>query len=338
MSMTKATPVKSNMSVASLSEDEAQALLERHRVELTAYCYRMLGSGFEAEDAVQETMLRAWRNLGRFEGRSAMRTWLFRIATNICLDMLKGSQRRARPMDLRAPGVADDALGDRLAEQHWVFPFPTSRILPEDGDPADVAAARESVRLAFLAALQNLPPRQRASLILCEVLDWKASEAAELLDTSVASVNSALQRARATLQSRQPSGASGAVVIERDERKLLDRYVEAFEQYDMEKLTGLLREDATWSMPPYPLWLRGHVDVAAFCTGTGSACEGSVLVPTSANGATAFAQYKPDGRGGHEAWSLQVLEIAGDKIAGVCFFLDTARLFPLFDLPLRLER
>src|SRR4051812_937835 len=173
--------------------------LEVHRRELTGYCYRMLGSGFEAEDAVQETMVRAWKNLDRFEGRSSLRSWLYRIATNVCLDMVQGPQRRARPMDLGPASTADSHLAPRLPQQVWVQPVPDARVLPIDGDPAEVAAARDSVRLAFVAALQHLPPKQRAVLILREVLRWQATEVAELLDTTVASVNSALQRARATL-------------------------------------------------------------------------------------------------------------------------------------------
>ncbi len=184
-----------------LDAHELEQELEAHRRELTAYAYRMLGSTFEAEDAVQETLLRAWRGFGRFEGRAGLRSWLYRIATNVCLDALEGRKRRARPMDLGSAGVADIALlGEPLPEATWVEPVPDERVLVAGGDPAEVAIARESVRLAFVTALQRLPPRQRAVLILREVLHWQASEVAELLETSVASVNSALQRARATLQ------------------------------------------------------------------------------------------------------------------------------------------
>lgn len=314
------------------------AQFEQHRVELTAYCYRMLGSAFEAEDAVQETMLRAWRNVATFEGRASLRTWLYRIASNVCLDMLDGAQRRARPMDLTSPGTADTPLGDTLPEATWILPIPDGRIMPANGDPADLAVTRESIRLAFIAALQYLPPRQRAVLILCEVLDWKASEVAELLDTSVASVNSALQRARSTLAARNATVNLRPQPLDDRQQTLLARYVAAFEQYDMDALTALLNEDATWSMPPFPLWLRGHPDIRRFCLGPGIACRGSVLVPTRANGSPAYGQYKPDGRGGYEPWSLQVLDLSDGRIAGVCFFLDTAKLFPLFGLPLRLER
>jgi RNA polymerase sigma-70 factor (ECF subfamily) len=314
---------------------ELELQLEEHRRELTAHCYRMLGSAFEAEDAVQETMIRAWRGLDRFEGRAALRSWLYRIATNVCLDMLDGKERRARPMDLSAPQTADSPLGAALPEATWILPIPDSRVLPTGGDPAELAVSRESVRLAFVAALQHLPPKQRAVLILREVMSWKASEVAELLDTSVASVNSALQRARATLEA---TDVAAAEPIGEEQRALLARYVDAFERYDMDALTSLLHEDATWSMPPYELWLQTHDDIRRWCLGPGIGCRGSRLVPTWANGSPAFGQYKPSPAGGREAWSLQVLELAGGRISGICFFLDTASLFPLFGLPARLEQ
>jgi RNA polymerase sigma-70 factor (ECF subfamily) len=315
---------------------ELEPLLEQHRAELIAYCYRMLGSAFEAEDAVQETLLRAWRGFDRFEGRAAVRSWLYRIATNVCLDMLSGKQRRARPMDLGPSGTADVPLGDELPENTWIEPIPDARVMPAGGDPAELAESRETIRLAFVAALQHLPPRQRAVLILREVLRWKAAEVAELLDTSVASVNSALQRARATLAASDVADGPSHPMDDA-QRKLLDRYVDAFERYDMDSLTALLREDATWSMPPYELWLRSHLDIRRWCLGPGIGCRGSRLVATSANGSPAYGQYKPGG-GGLEPWSLQVLEVSGDRITGITFFLDTARWFPLFGLPPRLDR
>jgi RNA polymerase sigma-70 factor (ECF subfamily) len=310
--------------------------LEAHRIELTGYCYRMLGSAFEAEDAVQETFIRAWRGLGRFEGRSKFRSWLYRIATNVCLDMRGASQRRARPVDLSAAGTTDQGLGPPLSEATWIEPVPDDRAIAAGGDPADVAVARESIRLAFVAALQHLPPRQRAVLILREVLRWKADEVAELLDTSVASVNSALQRARATLASRDVTVRS-TDPLDDEQRALLARYVAAFEQYDMDALTSLLHEDASWSMPPYELWLQTHQDIRSWCLGPGIGCQDSRLVATMANGSPAFGQYKPAPGGGWEPWSLQVVEIAGDRISGITFFLDTARFFPLFGLPPRIE-
>lgn len=310
--------------------------LEDYRAELTAYCYRMLGSAFEAEDAVQETLLRAWRGFERFEGRSAVRSWLYRIATNVCLDALRGRERRARPMDLGPATTADAPLGDRLPEVTWLEPIPDGRVVPTNGDPAEVAEVRESVRLAFVAALQHLPPRQRAVLILREVLRWKADEVAELLETSVASVNSALQRARAALGSKDvPSAATEP--MDDEQQALLARYVDAFERYDMDSLTSLLREDATWSMPPYALWLQTHDDIRAWCLGPGIGCAGSRLVPTVANGTPAFGQYKPAPDGGYEPWSLQVVELSDGRIGGITFFLDTQRLFPLFGLPPRLD-
>ena len=310
--------------------------LERHRSELTAYAYRMLGTAFEAEDAVQETFLRAWRSYERFEGRSSLRSWLYSIATNVCLDMLTGRERRARPMELTPARSADTPLPEPLGDATWILPIPDGRILPTEGDPAELAESRESVRLAFIAALQHLPPRQRAVLILREVLRWKASEVAELLDTTVASVNSALQRARATLEAADLSSETYRPMDE-EQRSLLARYVEAFERYDMDSLTALLREDATWSMPPHDLWLQTHEDIVTWCLGTGIGCRGSRLVPVEANGSPGFGQYKPGADGGLEPWSLQVLEISNGRSAGISFFLDTDRLFPLFGLPPRLE-
>jgi RNA polymerase sigma-70 factor, ECF subfamily len=311
--------------------------LEQHRSELTGYCYRMLASPFEAEDAVQETLLRAWRSYDRFEGRAALRSWLYRIATNVCLDMLNGRQRRARPMDLddaRAP-VASNLR--TLPETTWLQPVPDALVVPPEEDPAEVAVAHDTLRLAFVAALQHLPPRQRAVLILCEVLRWKAAEVAELLGTSVASVNSALQRARATLADVD-GGAADASRLDADDQKLLARYVEAFEAYDMDKLTALIHEDATQSMPPFDLWLRGREDILTWWFGPGIACRGSRLVRTrTANGAPAFGQYKPSEDGGYEPWSLTVLELAGGRIGEFTFFLEPERLFALFGLPPRLE-
>ncbi len=315
---------------------ELELALEQHRRELTAYCYRMLGSPFEAEDAVQETLLRAWRAHDRFEGRSALRSWLYRIATNVCLDLLKGRERRALPMDL---GPAREPLESNLhtlPEATWIQPVPDG-LLVSEGDPADVAVARETIRLAFVAALQHLPARQRAVLILCEVLRWQATEVAELLESSVASVNSALQRARTTLAAGNVS-TTPSPPLDEDQRALLARYVAAFEDYDMEALTSLIREDATQSMPPYDLWLHGRSDILEWWVGPGAACRGSRLVPTAAaNGSPAYGQYKPAPGGGYEPWALQVLELSGGRIGEFTFFLDTDTVFPLFGLPRRLD-
>jgi RNA polymerase sigma-70 factor (ECF subfamily) len=303
--------------------------LEQHRRELTAYCYRMLGSPFEAEDAVQETLLRAWKNIDRFEGRSALRSWLYRIATNVCLDLLDGRERRARPMDLGPAREPVAANLNTLPEVTWIEPLPD--------DPADVIESRETIRLAFVAALQHLPPRQRAVLILCEVLRWKAAEVAELLETSVASVNSALQRARATLDASEINPSEPA--LDEPARELLARYVEAFERYDMEALTSLIHEDAMQSMPPFDLWLRGRDDIFAWWVGPGAGCRGSRVIPTvTANGSPAFGQYKPSETGeGYEPWALQVLEISDGRIVELTFFLGTETIFPLFGLPARLD-
>ncbi len=305
--------------------------LEQYRRELTGYCYRMLGSAFEAEDAVQEAMVRAWKGLDSFEGRSAVRSWIYRIATNVCLDMLRGRQRRALAMDMGPAGSGDNFTGATRGENAWVTPIPDGRVLPDDGDPAAVAEAKESIRLAFVTALQHLPARQRAVLILREVLRWQATEVAELLDTSVASVNSALQRARATL-STLDTGADQAQPVTEDQRAMLDRYVDAFERYDITSLVTLLRDDVVMSMPPYDFWLCGPDDMAKFFLGDGKGCDGSRLVAVQANGMAAFASYKPDPAGGHAPWSIQLIEVSGDRIVGHHNFLDTS-LFELFGLP-----
>ena len=309
---------------------ELETRFEQHRKELTAYCYRMLASSFEAEDAVQETFIRAWRGYERFEGRSALRSWLYRIATNVCLDMLNGRERRARPMDL---GPAQEPLASNLnvlPEVTWIQPIP---------DPAVEVESRETIRLAFVAALQHLPPRQRAALILCEVLRWQASEVAELLDTSVASVNSALQRARATLEAGKVAAIDTPPAVDGADAELLARYVDAFERYDMEALTSLIHEDATQSMPPFDLWLRGRDDVFSWWFGPGIGCQGSRVIPTvSANGSPAFGQYKPSESGsGFDPWALQVLELENGQIVELTFFLETETIFPQFGLPLRLD-
>ncbi|MEV5235359.1 sigma-70 family RNA polymerase sigma factor [Streptomyces pseudogriseolus] len=319
---------------------DPDATLEQYRVELTGYCYRMLGSSFEAEDAVQDTMIRAWRSLDKFEGRSSLRSWIYRIATNVCLDMLSAGNKRARPMDLtESTPLAQAALSPR-PDHTWLEPMPDDRVLPTPADPAEAAVAKESVRLAFMAALQKLPAKQRAVLILREVLAWKASEVAELLGTSVASVNSALQRARATLAERREPGADAAVSdpLDDDQKKLLDRYVAAFEGYDMTALTALLHEDAVMTMPPFDLWLTGADDITGFMTTLGAPCANSKLVPVEVNGLPGFAQYKPDPEnGGYTPWAVQALEISDGRITGFHCFLETQRWFPLFGLPLRLE-
>jgi RNA polymerase sigma-70 factor, ECF subfamily len=309
--------------------------LEEHRAALTGHCYRMLGSAAEADDAVQETVLRAWRSLERFDGRASLRTWLYRIATNVCLDALADRSRRARPMELGPEGSVDDPLNE-LPRTHWLEPIPDSKSLPADADPSELLVLRQSIRLAFVAALQHLPARQRAALLLTEVLGWSAAEVADTLETSVAAVNSALQRARATLATRDVSAGGGA--LSESQSRLLNRYVEAFHRYDVDALTALLREDAAFSMPPYALWLRGREAVRSWLLGRGAGCRGSRLVPIAACGSPAFAHYKPAGsHGALRPWAVVVLELSGDQIAGWTSFLDTETLFPRFGLPAELS-
>jgi RNA polymerase sigma-70 factor, ECF subfamily len=309
--------------------------LNAHRRELVGYCYRMLGSAFEAEDAVQEVMLRALRAADRFEGRSSLRSWLFRIATNVCLDMLRGRKRRAAPIGLGASSPPEvDSLGPQLSERTWISPAPDAGIVPHDGDPAEIAVARETITLAFVTALQHLSARQRAVLVLSQVLRFEAAEIAEQLDMTAGAVAKTLQRARAALAQVTP--AERVTDIGADEAALVARYVTAFEQYDIAALMTLLHEDAVQSMPPYAMWLRGPADIGSWLLGPGAACRGSVLLPTRANGLPAFAQYRVDPAGGYAPWSLNVLEISGGKIAALHYFLDTARLFPLFGFPAHL--
>jgi RNA polymerase sigma-70 factor (ECF subfamily) len=311
------------------------AQLETHRPVLMGHCYRMLGSAFDAEDAVQETMVRAWRSLDKFDGRASLRTWMYRIATNVCLDALSDRSRRVRPIEDAPVGTVDDPLETR-PRTHWLEPVPDTRVLPADADPFELAAIRQSTRLAFVAALQHLPPRQRAALLLTEVVGWSAAEVAAGLDMSVAAVNSAVQRARATLASRDLRDSEKP--LSEMETDLLDRYVDAFHRYDVDALVSLMREDATLSMPPYTLWLRGPASIHAWLLGRGAGCRGSRLVPTSACGSPAFAQYRPGvSPGTYQPWSLTVLELRDGKIAAWNAFLDTGRLFPLFDLPMELS-
>ncbi|MTV24198.1 sigma-70 family RNA polymerase sigma factor [Nitriliruptoraceae bacterium ZYF776] len=322
------TVVAADRDRAQLEQD-----LEGFRRELTGYCYRMLASSAEAEDAVQETMVRAWRALDRFEGRSSLRTWLYRIATNVCLDALDGRQRRERPVDLGPASTVATAKLSTRPDDVWVEPAPDGRVLPSTGDPADLAVERETVRLAFVAALQHLPPRQRAVLVLREVLRWQASEVATLLDTTVASVNSALQRARATLATTDVQERE-QTPLDDEHRALLARYVDAFARYDVDELVTLLHEDATMSMPPYELWLQGPQEIAGWLLGPGAECRGSHVEVVAANGTVAYGQYRPSGPGGaFEPWSLTVVQASGGRVTDLVAFLDVDRLFPLFGLP-----
>jgi RNA polymerase sigma-70 factor (ECF subfamily) len=329
--MSRSTMTEVTMSVST----PAVADLEPYRRELIAHCYRMLGSGSEAEDAVQETMVRAWQGAARFEGRSSVRTWLYRIATNVCIDMGRSRQRRARPVDLGPARTPDPVhLTDVLPDNAWVTPIPDASVIDVGADPAEVAAARDSIRLAFVSALQQLPARQRAALVLCDVLRWSAQEIADLLDTTPASVNSALQRARATLA--QAPVSSPTTPLSDDQQRLLARYVDAFERYDMDALAALLHDDVIQTMPPYAMWLQGRDDLVAWYVGAGIGCEGSRLLAGQSNGCPAFAQYRRDADGGHVPWALQVIELRDDRIEAIHAFLDT-EAFERFGFPSRLD-
>ena len=318
---------------------QAQTLMaediEVHRRALTGYCYRMLGSGAEAEDAVQETMIKAWKAADRFEGRSSIRSWLFSIATNVCIDMGRSGQRRAQPMDLGAVRTPEPVhLSDVLPEHTWITPIADEHVIDLHGDPAEVVAARDTIRLAFVSTLQRLPARQRAALVLCDVLRWPAIEVAELLGTSTPSINSALQRARATMAESAPTAVPAEALTD-DQQRLLAQYVDAFQRYDMDALSRLLHDDVIQSMPPYAMWLQGRDDVLAWWAGPGAGCEGSKLLAGWANGCPAFAQYRVDPDGGHAPWALQVLELRGARVAEFHAFLDT-EAFARFGFPAHL--
>ena len=304
--------------------------LEAHRPGLTALCYRMLGSVFDAEDAVQETLVRAWRARASFEGRSSLRSWLYRIATNVCLDALRSQPRRARPMDLGPSSPPElSYLGEMMTDFPWVQPVPDSLLLTGSEDPAEMVVYRETIRLAFIAAVQQLAPLQRAVLILHDVLGWRAREIAALLESSVPAVNSALQRARAKLAFR-PAREAGPVSPA--DLRLADRYLRAFEAYDIDALVQLMHDDAIQMMPPFALWLRGSADIARWMLGPGAECRGSRMLPTSANGCPAFGQYRVDPEGGHRPWGLHVLEVSEGRISVLHVFLGDA-IFRAFGLP-----
>jgi RNA polymerase sigma-70 factor (ECF subfamily) len=306
------------------------ALFEAHRRPLTGYCYRMLGSIHEAEDAVQESMVRAWRSVDRLDGPDSVKPWLYRIATNVCLTMLGGRRRRALPMDLVEASSGDTKTGVPLAESTWVQPVPDARVMAPGDDPAERTVARESIRLAFVAALQYLPARQRAVLILRDVLRWRAAEVAELLDTTVVSVNSALRRARVAIAER--ASAPAPAVADADQEVLLERYIDAFERFDVERLVALLHEDVVLAMPPHDMWLQGHDAIRRFFAAD-PGCRMHRFAVTTANAAPAVGAYRPTGPDGeYEAFALQVLEMSAGRITAIHAFLDPT-LFPLFDLP-----
>ncbi|QSB14232.1 sigma-70 family RNA polymerase sigma factor [Natronosporangium hydrolyticum] len=310
------------------------AELERFRTELTGYCYRMLGSGFEAEDAVQETLMRAWRSYDRYdETRASLRTWLYRIATNVCLDLLRSAQRRALAMDLGPAVHAGAAIGPPVADQRWIHPIPDDRALPATDNPEELTVQRETIRLAFVAALQHLPPRQRAVLILRDVFCWTAAEVARLLETTVAAVNSALQRARATLQTNGPTPSGTWRPADPAHQDLLDRYCAAFERHDVATLVSLLHEDATMSMPPFAWWLRGRDEIRVALLDPEGSCAGAQLWPVAANGSPAFWQARPDPAGDYRPFALVLLEVVDGRIASIVTYLDADRLVPLFGSP-----
>ncbi len=306
---------------------------EAHRTALTGHCYRMLGSLTDADDAVQETMVRAWKHEATFEDRASTKTWLHRIATNVCLDALSDRKRRTQPVGEQPVGNIGDALETR-DRSHWLEPVPDAHVIPSDADPAEQLMLRQSIRLAFMAALQHLPPKQRAVLLLSDVVGESAAEIASALDMTVPSVNSALQRARASLAERRDAEPRS---LGAEEFALVDRYVAAFERYDVDALVALMREDATLCMPPYSLWLRGHASIHAWLSGPGAPCRGSRLIRVDACGSPAFAQYRIDPKGGHAAWALAILGVEGGTVTSICSFLDVGTYFPRFGLPLRLD-
>jgi len=310
--------------------------LEAHRVAITGHCYRILGSFADAEDAAQEAMIRAWKGLQRFDGRASLKNWLYRIATNVCLDEIHDKRRRARPME-EGPPFSGTPLPEHLMQRpasEWLEPISDARALPSDADPAERAILKQSIRLAFVSALQRLAPKQRAALLLIDVLGFSAAEAAEILESSLASINSALQRARAVVRERS---CDTAAELSEPQMEILSRYVTAFEQYDIDALTALLRQDAAFSMPPYQLWFQGPEAIRNWMLGLGCGCRGSRLIATSACGSPAFAQYRINPEGGYKAWALIVLEFSDNRIGGINSFLDVAALFPRFDLPLHLS-
>jgi RNA polymerase sigma-70 factor (TIGR02960 family) len=304
-------------------------MVEDLRSELTGYCYRMMGSIFEAEDAVQDAMLRVWQNWDRIQEHSSRRAWVYRIATNVCLDKLRYAKRRALPMDLSAPAARITEPRDSLPRASWIWPAPDTV-----HDPMDIVVSRETIRLSFIAILQLLPPRQRAVLILHDVFRWSASETANALGMTAAAVNSALQRARGTIaRSNLRSDELKDGDVDADQQ-LLARYVEAFEQYDIDALLALFRENGSLSMPPFTMWVLGRSNLSEFYAATRSHCLGSRLLPVRVNGnSPAYAQYVPTGQDGVlTPWAIHVLEMSRGTIAHIYHFIDS-ELFVRFGLP-----
>lgn len=317
--------------------EDFAALADRYRPELLAHCYRMLGSVQDAEDQVQETLLRAWRSRNGFEGRSSLRTWLFRIATNACLRALENKERRPLPSGIGAPG--DDPVSRVATPMHevsWLEPFPDALLRPESADPAAVASARSGLRLAMIAALQQLPVRQRTVLILRDVLGWRAAEAAEVLGVSATAVNSALQRAREQVRHSVPDADEIREPASPADRAVLDRYAAAIENADVTAIVELLHEDATFEMPPMPMWFRGKENIGLFLGAQVLVSPGLfATVPVSANGQPAFAIYRRADDGIPRAEGIQVISLRNSLVAGVVTFLD-AGIFARFGLPLEL--
>jgi RNA polymerase sigma-70 factor (ECF subfamily) len=311
--------------------------LEHHRRALTGHCYRMLGSVVDADDAVQDTMLRALRSLDAFAGRASLRSWLYRIATNVCLDALSERSRRALPFEEGSSGSTRSDLTQHPRE-HWLEPVPDALVLPTDVSPDEALLLQERIKMAFVASLQHLPARQRAALLLTNVLGFSAAETADTLSMTVAATNSALQRARATLEEKGQSLEAQTLQATPENHVLLERFMEAFQRYDTAALAALLSDDVAMCMPPYDLWLQGPAMVRAWLDGPGIDCRGSLLLPTRACGRPAFAQYRVDPDGGHSPWALIHLEVDGDRIVNMIYFLDTETLFPRFGLPARLDQ
>ena len=315
-------------------DEEFTGLNEQFRPELLAHCYRMLGSVHDAEDLVQETYLRAWRSYDKFEGRSSMRTWLYRIATNACLTALEGRNKRPLPTGLGQPSSDPDGTLVQQPEVSWLEPVPDAMVVADKNDPAAIVASRESIRLAFIAALQHLPPRQRAVLILRDVLKWKAAEVAELLGMTTAAVNSALQRAHAHLDQAAPTEDDVVEPSAEDQRELLEKYVAAFQNYDIAAMTKLFTEDAVWEMPPFTGWYQGPETIANLishnCPASGPG--DMVLVPTEANHQPAFGLYMRGEDGVHRAFHIQTLDVTPSGVSHVAAFFDV-RLFKTFGLP-----
>ncbi|MER6001977.1 sigma-70 family RNA polymerase sigma factor [Nonomuraea angiospora] len=307
------------------------------RRELLAHCYRMMGSVHDAEDLVQETYLRAWRAYEGFEGRSSLRTWLYRIATSACLTALDSRSRRPLPTGLGAPSTEPTAPLVSDHEVPWLEPVPDALTGVGGDDPATIVAGRESIRLALIAALQHLPPRQRAVLVLRDVLRWKAAEVAEALETSTAAVNSILQRARAQLNEVQPSLDDPVEPLSAEQRAQLDRYVAAFENYDVDSLVHLFTKDAVWEMPPFVGWYQGPEAIMEL---TRTQCPAErpgdlKLVPIAANGQPAFAVYYRE-NGVYGQFAIMVVTLAGEQIRHVGMFFEES-LFETFGLPSTLE-